>query len=209
MTMRVKITICCRTFPFSSCLLLLLGPSLPLLPPPSSQCELCALYPFAGGNYAFVRITLGRFPAFIVGLMDIMQYMFMTFISVFYSGKIIRCFLSMASDGALQFVYPVSLYVVLGSTIAYTWKKGNALPAIFIGSAVLLAILYLLFVFCTIPQMDTEKWIHNNEKEDELSFGMQFMISLEWSLMFTHGINVAFLLCDKVPEVLLLLLLND
>jgi amino acid transporter len=160
--------------------------------------ELCELYPFAGGNYAFIRVTFGRFAAFLVGCLDVLQYAFMTFVAVVNAANAMRILFDLPPLSII--IVMLAIYPILGGTLALTWR-GNSLPTVFMGFAVFLALLYLLFVFGTIPQMDSAKWLHNYEEEDALSFGMQFLSSLSYTVMLTRGFSAAFLLCDKVKEV--------
>jgi amino acid transporter len=167
------------------------------------QCELCELYPFAGGNYAFVRVTFGRFAAFIVGCLDVLQYAFMTFLSVGWAANALRSALYLAP--VFIPIFGFSIYAILAVTLSFASRR-NSLPTVFIGFAVFMAVVYLVFVFGTIPQMDSEKWLNNYEEEDAPSFGVQFLSSLTYALFLTRGFSAAFLLCDKVAEVRYLLL---
>jgi amino acid transporter len=161
--------------------------------------ELCELYPFAGGDYAFVRVTFGRFPAFLIGCLNILQYTFMAFIAIAYAGNLLRYALQI--DRAYTALFAIAFYVVISSALAFTFR-GNSLPTVFVGFSLFLAILYLTFVFGTIPQMDPEKWLNNHDQDGVVpSFGLQFLSALDYTLVFTQGINTAFLLCDKTAEV--------
>ena len=163
--------------------------------------EICGLYPFSGGSYALMRVTLGNFPAFVVGCLDVLQYAFMAFFAIIMSSNNIRVVLGL--DLVYTGCFTAVIYILLGITLAFTWRK-SSLPSIFIGCAGFLFVLYLLFVLITIPQMDSERWMHNydkEEQEDELSFGVQFISSVAYTLPLTRGFPAAFLLCDKVAEV--------
>ena len=133
----------------------------------SFQVELCELYPFAGGNYAFVRVAFGRFPAFIVGCLDVFQYAFMTFIKTARAASILRDILNVPPFAVPLFM--LAIYPIIGGALALTWRW-NALPTVLMGFAVSLAMLYLLFIFSTIPEMDSDKWMNNYDKEDAPSF---------------------------------------
>jgi hypothetical protein len=122
----------------------------------------------------------------------------MTFISIAQAANGLRTICDLSANFVPAFI--VAIYAILSGALALTWRC-NSSPTVFIGFAGFLAVLYLFFVFGTIPQMDSEKWIHNYEEEDASSFGMQFISSLGFTMVFTHGISAAFLLCDKTPEV--------
>lgn len=92
-----------------------------------------------------------------------------------------------------------SIYVVLGAALTYTWKK-TSLPALFVGSAALLVLIYFLFMLSTAPQMNAKRWMHNYGG-DVPSFGQQFLSALEVPILFTRGLSAAFLLCNSVAEV--------
>jgi amino acid transporter len=163
------------------------------------MCELCALHPFAGGNYAFTRVTIGRFPAFLVGCLDVLHYAFSTFISL---GLAATGFASLFDfPPVFRILFMLLLNVLIGATLAFTWKK-SSLPKLFIGFAGFLAVLLLLFIFVTIPQMDFEKYTNNfDEEEDETSFGWQILYSMFSIEVFANGIKASFLLCDTVAVV--------
>jgi hypothetical protein len=144
-------------------------------------------------------VTFGKFAAFLVGCLDVLQYAFMSFYSIFNAASALRSLFGYNSPVVTPF-FMVLIYAILSAALVLMWRK-NSFPFVFMGFSVFLALLYLLFVFGTIPQMDSEKWMNNYEEEDAPSFGMQFISGMGRALAFSHGLSAAFLLCDKVSEV--------
>jgi hypothetical protein len=164
----------------------------------SHQLELCELYPFAGGNYAEFRAIFGRFPAFMIGCLDVLQYAFMTFLAIGYSG-ITLCDLLAINQTVFCPLFICAVYSIFGVALASTFQL---LPAAFGGLSILLVLLYLAFVLCTASQMDSDKWLNNYDSDAAIpSFGLQFLSSLDFTLLLTQGLSTAFLFCDKTAEV--------
>jgi succinate dehydrogenase/fumarate reductase cytochrome b subunit len=118
------------------------------------------------------------------------------FVSVEHAGRILRSLFDLPPISTAVFAFV--LYVVLGVALAFSWKHSSN---VFVGCAVFLALLYLMFVLCTAPQMHSEKWLNAYDRGDEESFGTQFLASLQTTILFAHGFGTVFHLCDKIAEV--------
>ncbi len=109
--------------------------------------EMSSAIPFSGGTYGLARVTLGNFPAYLIGITEIFNYLIYVAFTIGYIGGLLTQFFE--SDRRLEPLYWFLFYVFLllvHSMSPKTWWNVQSLVAI--------ALLVFVLLYCCLSAED-------------------------------------------------------
>lgn len=149
--------------------------------------EISSALPFVGGAYSLTRCTIGFYPGYVVGCLNVVKYVFLSTIAVIHFSEILCNIFSLS-----QSYQPIfwSIFYIASNTAHFISMKG------FWRFVDVLAILSLLIV--VIFFFGTLKWVNfnqnakiNNDQGEWFHGGIEnFLSSFKFGAWFFVGVEV-------------------
>lgn len=162
--------------------------------------EMTSALPFSGGIYGFVRLTLGPYLGFLVGIFEIFQAIVYSAYYMVEIGQIVTTALLVDQlySPIVWFVFSI-FSVFLNIRGNHTFWNFQWVLAMF--SLVIL----LVFIFSSIQSADTNQYINHEKRpehfsstSDRLHYVFRYFLSASW---FFSGFEMIPLTCSDAIEV--------
>jgi ethanolamine permease len=158
--------------------------------------EMISILPFSGGSYGFARVTVGPYIGFLVGCYESISNIVYSFTGMIPLAKYFTYIID--GDPRYEPVYWIVLYVL----ILINEYSGRVYYFRMLRTAAFLSVVvYVLYIFVSIPNIDTKRYIPTDSLQHSFPGGVFDLLgALPFTAFFFVGMEMMPLVSDEMKN---------